>query len=486
MLSLSQKALRGVIWALVEKYGGRTIQFFAALFLYRLLIPQDYGLIAVIAVFFALANVLVDSGFSQALIREKEITIEDRCTTFYVNLILAICIYTTLWFSAPLISNFFDHLELTNLTRFMGMSIILYSLSIIQRAYFIHKLNFRTQAYINIIGTFISSLIAVVLAYNGFGVWALASQYIALSLISTFLFWLVHPWFPKQFITRNSFNKLFRFGSKLMLSGVINISFMHAYKIIIGKVYATTVLGYYDQANNLKNIVSENFVSAMVKVFYPTLSKMKEDEDKLKKAYVKIMKATSYIIFPCLAGLGLVAEPFVLTIAGPKWVGAILVLQILVFGGAIFHLHVINLDLLKIMSRTDLILRLEIYKKIGVVVAIFVGLKFGFHGLIIAQVVSSYLSLAINMTYTSKLINYSKIQQFKDILVSFSLSIPMILIVYLSSWINLELMTFKLLVMILIGICIYSLTSFILKPEPFKDIINIFTPRLPFLSKINI
>lgn len=486
MLSLSQKALRGVVWALVERYGGRTVQFFTALFLYRLLVPQDYGLIALIAVFFALANVLVDSGFSQALIREKEITIEDRCTTFYVNLIIAICIYTTLWFTAPLISNFYDHSELTNLTRFMGVSVILYSLSIIQRVYFIHKLNFRTQAYINVIGTLISSLVAVVLAYNGFGVWALASQYIALSITTTFLFWVVHPWFPKQFIARNSFNKLFRFGSKLMLSGVINISFMHAYKIIIGKVYAIIFLGYYDQANNLKNIVSENFVSAIVKVFYPTLSKVKEDKDRLKKAYVKILKATSYIVFPCLAGLGLVAEPFILTIAGPKWVGAISLLQILVFSGAIFHLHVINIDLLKIMSRTDLILRLEIYKKIGVVIAIFVGLRFGFHGLVIAQVVSSYISLIINMIYTSELINYSKIEQFKDISVSFSLSVPMILIVYLSGWINLELMSFKLLVMMFIGICIYGLTSFILKPEPFKDLINIFTPRLPFLSKINL
>ena len=297
-----------------------------------------------IAVFFALANVMIESGFSQALIREKTITDADKSTTFYVNLIMAISMYALLWVAAPWISIFFDEPELTDLSRYTGLTMIFFAITIIQRAHFIHKINFRTQAYINLIGATISSIVAVILAYQGFGVWALATQMILLSLVNSALYWVVHPWLPKNFINKESFKKLFGFGSNLMMSGVLSITFVHIYKIIIGKLYSSTLLGFYDQAMNLKNVVSESFVSSMAKVFYPTLSKVKEDQERLKAAYIKIMKATSYVIFPTMAGLGLVAKPFLLTIAGDQWVGAIPILQILVFSGAIYHLHLLNLD----------------------------------------------------------------------------------------------------------------------------------------------
>ena len=229
--SLSQKALGGIFWSILEKYGGKVIQFGAALFLLRLLSPEDYGLIAMIAVFFALANVMIESGFSQALIREKTITDADKSTTFYVNLIMAISMYALLWVAAPWISIFFDEPELTDLSRYTGLTMIFFAITIIQRAHFIHKINFRTQAYINLIGATISSIVAVILAYQGFGVWALATQMILLSLVNSALYWVVHPWLPKKFINKESFKKLFGFGSNLMISGVLNITFIHLYKI---------------------------------------------------------------------------------------------------------------------------------------------------------------------------------------------------------------------------------------------------------------
>lgn len=226
---------------------------------------------------------MIESGFSQALIREKTITDEDKSTTFYVNLIMAFAMYGILWISAPWISIFFEEPELTALSRYMGLSMIFFAITIIQRAHFIHKINFRTQAYINLIGATISSTVAVVLAFNNFGVWALATQMILLAFINSVLYWFVHPWIPSKFINRQSFNKLFGFGSNLMISGLLNITFVHVYKIIIGKLYSSTLLGFYDQATNLKNVVSESFVSSMAKVFYPTLSKVKEDKERLKR-----------------------------------------------------------------------------------------------------------------------------------------------------------------------------------------------------------
>lgn len=484
--SLSQKALGGIFWSILEKYGGKVIQFGAALFLLRLLSPEDYGLIAMIAVFFALGNVMIESGFSQALIREKTITDADKSTTFYVNLIMAISMYALLWVAAPWISIFFDEPELTDLSRYTGLTMIFFAITIIQRAHFIHKINFRTQAYINLIGATISSMVAVILAYQGFGVWALATQMILLSLVNSALYWVVHPWLPKNFINKESFKKLFGFGSNLMISGVLNITFIHIYKIIIGKLYSSTLLGFYDQALNLKNVVSESFISSMAKVFYPTLSKVKEDQERLKAAYIKIMKATSYVIFPTMAGLGLVAKPFLLTIAGDQWVGAIPILQILVFSGAIYHLHLLNLDILKILNRTDLILRLEIYKKIGVIAAIIIGLQFGFYGLVIAQVISSYVSLYINMTYTATLLQYTRWQQFVDNFSGFLISVPMILVVFAFDFVEIDLIPLKLFVLVSIGIVVYVGTSLLLKPQSFKDLVYIFSPRIPFLRKVKL
>ncbi len=484
--SLSQKALGGIFWSILEKYGGKVIQFGAALFLLRLLSPEDYGLIAMINLFFALAIVLIESGFSQALIRETTITDEDKSTTFYVNLIIAILLYILLWVAAPWISIFFNEPELIKLTRFTSLTLIFYSISIIQRAHFIHKINFRTQAKINIVGAAISSVVAVIFAYQGYGVWALATNIMLLSLINSILYWIVHPWVPKKFINKQSFKKLFAFGSNLMLSGVLSITFVHIYKIIIGKLYSSTILGFYDQAMNLKNVVSESFVSSMGKVFYPTLSKVKEDQERLKAAYIKIMKAISYVIFPTMAGLGLVAEPFLLTIAGDQWVGAIPILQILVFSGAIHHLHLLNIDILKILNRTDLILRLEIYKKIGVVAAIIIGLQFGFYGLVIAQVISSYISLYINMTYTAKLLRYTRWQQFIDNFSGFLISVPMILVVFAVNFVSIDIAPLKLFVLVSIGVVVYVGTSLLLKPQSFKDLVHIFSPRIPFLRKVKL
>lgn len=399
---------------------------------------------------------------------------------------MAFAMYGILWISAPWISIFFEEPELTALSRYMGLSMIFFAITIIQRAHFIHKINFRTQAYINLIGATISSTVAVVLAFNNFGVWALATQMILLAFINSVLYWFVHPWIPSKFINRQSFNKLFGFGSNLMISGLLNITFVHVYKIIIGKLYSSTLLGFYDQATNLKNVVSESFVSSMAKVFYPTLSKVKEDKERLKASYIKIMKATSYVIFPALAGLGLVAEPFILTVAGEQWIGAIPILQLLVFSGAIYHLHLLNIDILKILNRTDLILRLEIYKKIGVILAIVIGLQYGFYGLIIAQVISSYVSLYINMTYTAKLLNYTRWQQFVDNFSGFSVSIPMILMVFVSSFVTIEFMPLKLLVLVSIGVMVYGATSLVLKPQAFKDLVYIFSPRISLLKKVKL
>ncbi|MGN8225759.1 lipopolysaccharide biosynthesis protein [Gracilimonas sp. BCB1] len=485
-MSLSQKALGGVLWASVEKFGGKFIHFVTTLVLARILLPEDFGIVAMISIFFAISRILIDSGFSQALIREDFISEEDKTTTFYINLIIAVALFTGLWFTAPLISRFFNEPVLINLTRFMAFMPIFFSLTLIQRAYYSHKINFKTQAKINLTASVLSSFSAIALAIYGFGVWAIAAQQVASAFVTSFLFWGVNPWMPKGFIKPESFKKLFKFGSSLMFSGLISAVYNEIYKVIIGRIYNPALLGFYSQAENIKDVVSKNLINVMVNVTYPVLSKIKEDLNRLKDGYKKVLQVISYLIFPTMIGLILVAEPMIITFIGEKWLRSVPILQVLALLGLIHHMHVINLNILKVLGRSDLILRLEIIKKTGVTIAIIIGLKFGFWGLVVAQVVSSYLSLFVNMIYTSKLIEYKKMEQVMDVLPIIMYSVPMALTVGFLDFIDFRFEFIRLAVLVSSGIIIYLGTSLLLKPKPFREMIYILRPKFPIFKKIKV
>ena len=486
MSSLSDKAVGGVLWAGVEKFGGKAIQFATTIILARILTPEDYGIMASIIIIFALSQVLIDSGFSQALIREEKISTEDKSTTFYINFLVALVLSVVIWLVAIPISNFFEDPLLVDLTRFMAPLPILSSFSIVQRAHFIQKINFRTQAYIHVITITLSGIISIYAAVKGLGVWALAIQYLSLSLFDSLLFWIVNPWKPRGFISGASFKRLFGFGYKMMLSGVLDIIFTHLYKVIIRKLYLKELLGFYFQAENAMKATSQSLNGVLVKVNYTTLSKVKDDVERLKDAYIKTTKATSYFVFPAMTGLILVAEPFIVTAIGNKWLASVPILQVLSVAGLIIHLQVFNLDLLKVLGRSDLFLKLSVIKKIGVTIAIVIGIRFGFWGLIFAQVISSYVSLFINMTYTSKLLGYTRLEQSKDIISVFMYSIPMIVIVLAVDLMNINIPWLRLLTLVSTGATVYISMSLILKPTIFREIIYILRPTLKFLNKVNI
>ena len=281
---------------------------------------------------------------------------------------------------APFISAFYEEKVLVSLIRYMAFIPIFFSISIIQRAYYIHKINFRTQAIINLIASLLSGLSAIILASYEFGVWAIATQQVVLVFVTSFLFWGINPWIPKGFINPKSFKKLFGFGSNLMLSGLINLIFVEIYKVIIGRLYSTQLLGFYAQAENIKNIISKNITEIIVRVTYPTLSKIKGDLERLKDGYRKILEINSLIIFPAMIGMILVAEPTIILLIGEKWIKSVPILQLLAISGMINHVHAINLNILKVVGRTDLILKNFINKKDRVSLVIIIGLNYGFWG----------------------------------------------------------------------------------------------------------
>ena len=429
-MSLKALASVGALWVALERFGQQILQVALFIILARLLSPDDFGLVAMLVIFFAIAQSFVDSGMGQALIREDEITTDDRTTVFYTNLIIAVLFYFILYVFAPSIANFYDQPELINLTRFMGLAVIFFGLTVVQRAELTQLLNFKVQALAQVPAMFLSGMVSVILAFKGYGVWALAFQYVLLAMLSSVFLWVFRPVKLNTKWSKESFIRLFSFGYKLLLSGLLNTVYMHIYKLVIGKFFAASILGYFTQAKKMEELVGKNLSTIIEKVTYPLLSKSKNEPERLKRGYREIVLVSSFVIFPSMIGLIILAEPIIHFVLGPQWLPAVPMLRIVCLSGLLYHLHAINLNILKVQGRSDLFLKLEILKKVIVTIAIVIGLQFGLYGLLIGQVISSYISLIINSYYTNQLIGYSIFNQLRDVGRVLLLTIPMSLTLF--------------------------------------------------------
>jgi len=482
-MSLAQKAFSGVIWTAIERFGIQLIQFAVVVVLARLLSPADFGLVALLMVVFAISGILVNGGFTAALIREQELTEEDKATAFWLNISAALLLYGVIWVLAPAIAAFFGNSELLGLTRFMALSLVFRAFGLVQQAELTHRLAFRKLGFKSIVASSITAAIAISAAVLGAGAWALAIKFVVAAASDTVILWLINPWRPNSWIERKSFEKLFGFGWKLAVSGLINEIFQNVYKVVIGKAFSPAVLGHYTQAHSFQSIASTSIVNVIQKVSYPILAKANSDPARLKRGYRMMIRISSYFVFPTMIGIALVAEPLVLSLVGEKWRATVPMLQILCVSGALYHLHSINLNVLQVMGRSDLFLRLEIIKKINITIAILIGLPFGIWGLLTAQVASSYIALFINMWYTRKFIDYSIGEQLRDVLEIILYSVPMVIVVTLVGISTVEMITGRLALMIIAGIISYALIGLVVGAEPIRVVGNVLGPRIPVVRK---
>ena len=485
-MSLGQQTLSGFIWTFISTIGTKFSTLIVGIVLARLLAPEVFGLVAMLYIFFEISQSFVNSGFSQALIREKKLSEEDKSTTFSVNVIVSVLFYSLLWFGAPYIALFYDEPALVDLTRFMGLNILIQAVTIVQSATFTQELRFKELSVIGILSSIGAGVIAIILAYMDFGVWALAVKYLVTTFFTSIFLYSLNPWKPTHFIVQESFNRLFGFGSKLFASGLLDTTFRNIYKVVIGKFFSASVLGFYTQAQLYVNQVSQGAVGTLQKVTYPILSKTRGNKEQLKQAYRKIILASSFVIFPATIGLALIAEPMILTLVGEKWLPAVPFLQILCVSGALHHLHSVNLNVLKVVGRSDLFLKLEIIKKINITIAIVIGLQFGIWGLLIAKVISSYVALYINMYYTKSFIDYTQLDQIKDLIPVILQAIPMAGIVFLViQYVNLP-HYFILIIGIVTGVTTYIITTVLFKSEALKHIQTVLGHRFPVLNRLSL
>nr|WP_320013637.1 lipopolysaccharide biosynthesis protein [uncultured Desulfobacter sp.] len=472
MANLEQKTVRAVAWNLLERSGVQGLSFVLGIILARLLTPADFGLIGMIYVFFAVAEVLVSGGFGTAYIQKKEVTVYDADTVFYSNLLISLVIYLVLWISAPAIAGFYEQPVLTGLTRVAGLVIIINAFNLIQLAQIVRDVDFKRKTKVTLIATFLSGVAGITAAYAGFGVWSLVIQQMSKQILTTSGFWVTSKWRPGLKFSVESFKSLFSFGFWILAAGLIKTIFDNIYILVIGKFFPAAQLGFYSKAKRFKIIASEEVSIAVGAVAFPILSKLQDDKLRVKRAIRKFLRHTLALVAPLLVLLIVVAEPFVILILTEKWAPMIPYMQLLCVAGILYPIHAVNVQVLKAQGKSNLNFRLEVIKNCLRVVNIVVMYRWGVIFIIIGEIICSILSLTVNTYYTKRLLSYGMIEQFNDIrIIVFSAAISGLagyLIIY-----NIENMYIKLVLGSLLTTSIYSAMQYIFNRELFFQIFKL-------------
>lgn len=470
--SLKQKTISGIWWSSIERFSVLGVQFLIQIIMARLLTPQDYGLIGMLAIFIAISQSLIDSGFSQALIRKQDRNEADEATVFYFNIAVSLLLYILLCLLAPLVADFYKMPELILIMRILCLGIVINSLSIVQRALLTVKMDFKTQMKASFTASFISGFLGVWMAYCGYGVWALVCQQIICAMLNTWILWLCSDWRPLWVYSWKSFRELFAFSSKLLAVGLIDTLYHNIYYIIIGKKFTAENLGYYTRAQQFSEFPSSNLTGILQRVTYPVLCSIQNDDKRLADIYRRFLKMSAFVIFPIMVGLSSVSEPFILCTLGEQWKFSAVLLQIICFGMMWYPIHAINLNLLQVKGRSDLFLKLEIIKKVFLVFSLIITVPLGLLAMCYGQIAMSLFSLVINTYYTGKLIDVGFFKQMKDLMPVLLLSLSMGGVVYL-------LIDFisgiyvQLLMGIIVGVFYYFAMSYFFKFSELQEMFSL-------------
>lgn len=421
-MSLKQKTISGLFWTFSQQFGIQFINFVVSIVLARLLMPSDFGLIGMLAVFIGIGSTLIDGGLTSSIIRTPKPDQKDYSTVFFINLIGSVVIYLIIFFSAPFIADFYNQPILKDLVRVYTLSFIINAFGSVQGTKLTKEMNFKKQMTIQIPSLISGGIMGVTLAYIGFGVWSLVFMNLFQSFLSTLQLWIRSGWMPSFSFDKERFKYHFNFGYKLTLSSLLDTVYNNAYNLIIGKYFSVAQLGYYTRANTLKQLPVQNVSKALNKVTYPIFSSIQHDDVKLKSAYRRLMQQVLFWLAPVLISLAVVAEPFFRFLLGEKWLPAVPYFQILCVVGIMYPLNAYNLNILKVKGRSDLFLKLEVIKKVIITIGIIIAVPFGIYGLLYFQLIFSILVFFINTWYSGKIINYTVVDQLKDIVPSIALA----------------------------------------------------------------
>lgn len=431
--SLKGKAVRGVIWNAINTYANQGLAFVLGIILARLLDPSDYGLVGMTSIFFAISQVFIDSGFGSALVQKKDRNEDDYCTVFYVNLTISLLLYVVLFCIAPYVADYFQQPLLRDLMRVSALTLIINALVSTSRNKLYVAVDFKTTTKVSLTSACISGGVALYCAYSGYGVWTLVIQSIVGAIVSAVLLFYYVRWIPRRKFSKSSFDRLFGYGSKILVASLITVIYSNIFNFIIGKKYSADSLGYYTKANGFASFAGNTTASVLQSVAFPVLTDIQDDPQRLLNAYSRYIKMVAFFVFPLLMLLCGIAKPFVLFLITEKWAACIILLQILCFDFMWDGIIRINLNLLYVTGRSDLVLKLEIIKKCIAFSILIISSFFGIIGMCIGRVIYSLIAFYMNTYYTKKILNYGFWTQVKEIAPSFLISASMMAIALLIS-----------------------------------------------------
>ncbi|MBN2403129.1 MAG: MOP flippase family protein [Spirochaetes bacterium] len=478
--NLKKSTINALSWSFIETIGMQTVQFIISIILARLLLPAQFGLIGMLTIFIAVSQTFLNSGFGSALIQKCDATQTDICSVFYFNIVVGIAFAALLCFAAPWIADFYKQPVLTPLTRLLSLVLVINSFGLIQTTIVTKEINFKILTKANIVSSIVSGIIGIVMALNGFGVWSLAIQQISRAFLSTLLLWIFNTWRPSAIFNLKSLSLLFTFGSRMLASGLLNQIFNNIYLLVIGKLFSASDLGYFTRASTLQDVPSQTLGSMVSRVTFPVFSTLQDDRERLKRVMKKALTSLSFINIPVMLGLSLVSRPLIIVLFGEKWSESIPYLQLLCFLGLLLPMHLINLNALEALGKSNLFFRLEVIKKILIVINIAITWRWGISAMIYGMIITSVISYYLNSYYSKKLLNYSIIEQIFDLLPYISVSLLMGVCVYLVSLLPFPNVWSLLLSQIIVGGAVYIGLCRLFKLTVFMEICREGLDRISF------
>ena len=460
------------IWRFAERCGAQLVSFIVSIVLARILAPEDYGTIALVTVFTAILQVFVDSGLGTALIQKKDADDLDFSSVFYFNFAVCLILYSGMFVAAPYIAIFYDDATLTPVIRVLSLTIVISGVKGIQQAYVSRNMLFKRFFFSTIGGTIFSAFLGIGMAYAGFGVWALVAQQLSNTTIDTLILWITVKWRPQKEFSWKRLKKLLSFGWKMLVSSLLDTGYNNFRNLIIGKMYSSTDLAYYNQGDKFPNVIVNNINTSIDSVLLPTMANAQDDSTRIKEMTRRAIKTSTYLMAPLMMGLAFCAEPIIRLVLTEKWLPCVPYLRVFCITYMFYPIHTANLNAIKAMGRSDMFLRLEIAKKVVGIFLLILTMNFGVMAMAYSLLVGSVLNQIINSWPNRKLLLYGYTEQIKDILPSILLAVGMGVCVYFVGFIHLPTIV-ALLLQICLGAIMYIGISALLRFEEFTYIINL-------------
>lgn len=463
--------ISGLFWRYGERTCAQGVQFIVSIILARLLSPREYGYIGLIIAFIGIGNVFVQSGLGNALIQNKNVNEKDYSSVFFTSIIIGIILFVNMQFLAPAISYFYDEPKLINPIRVLSFMFILAGINTVQQAYVSKKMIFRKFFFSTVLGTIISAIVGICLAYKGFGIWALVWQQLINQVVGTIVLWVIVDWRPILYFSVSRVKRLFTFGGNLLLSSLIDTIYNNMYTFVLGKAYKPDIVGYYNRGKNIPNLIITNINTSIQSVLFPAISREQGDPQKVKRIVRRSIITSTFLIFPCMAGLIATAKSLTIILLTEKWLPSVPFLQFSCFTYAFWPIHTANLQAISAIGRSDIYLKLEITKKVIGVLILIITLPLGIYPMMFGTCITTIIASFLNAHPNAKLLNYNYFEQIKDILPSLMLSLTMMIIVSSINYLGWNSLV-TLVTQIILGAIIYISGAKLFKFECFNYILS--------------